>query len=114
MVELLVRADRERRRALVVERTARRPVAAGLFQRHALLDHVDNVDARQQIVNELFRDASSHPITHISGPHTALCGLLRCSHTTAYAPLLAARKPCLRTRSVGSQCSFLGITGVVS
>ena len=60
VVELLGRTDRERRRALVVERAARAPVAPGLAQWHALLDHLDDVDACEQFVDELGGDAAGH------------------------------------------------------
>ncbi len=40
--------------ALVVERTARGPVAAAALERHALLDHVDDIDSGDNLVDELF------------------------------------------------------------
>src|SRR5690606_15322815 len=44
VIELRGRADRERGRALVVEWATRRVVATRAFQRHARLDHLDDVD----------------------------------------------------------------------
>ena len=62
VIELLGGAHGERRRTLVVERAARGPVAAGLFERHAFLDHVDDVDAGEEVVDEFFGDAAAHGI----------------------------------------------------
>ena len=56
VVELLARADRERRRLLAVERAAGHVVRAGLLQRHVAVDHLDDVHPRQQRLDEVGRD----------------------------------------------------------
>src|SRR5690606_11769278 len=61
VVELLGRRDRERGRALVVERAARRILPALALERHARLDHLDDVGARQQFVDEGVGDARHQP-----------------------------------------------------
>ncbi|CAM5434678.1 hypothetical protein RLIN73S_01362 [Rhodanobacter lindaniclasticus] len=58
--ELLGRADVERGRALVVERAAGGPLAPGLLQRHPPLDHVDDVDAGKQFIDEAVGDQATH------------------------------------------------------
>ena len=57
VIELLGWADRKRGRAFVVERATRRVVATGALQRHARLDHLDDVDAREQVIDEAVGDA---------------------------------------------------------
>jgi hypothetical protein len=57
VVELLVRCHRERGRLLVVERAARLQALAAAFQRDARADDVDDVDAGEELVDELGRDA---------------------------------------------------------
>ena len=47
VIELLVGADREGRRFFVVERAAGLVIFAALFERHVLVDHVHDVDARE-------------------------------------------------------------------
>ena len=86
VVELLGRAHREGRRALVVEGAARRPVAPGLLQRHARLDHVDDVDACQEVVDEALGDAAGHG----SGCHA---GVARGLQFELFKPQPATVKP---------------------
>jgi hypothetical protein len=57
VIELLGWADRKRGRAFVVERATRRVVATGALLRHARLDHLDDVDAREQVIDEALGDA---------------------------------------------------------
>ncbi|MPM55420.1 hypothetical protein SDC9_102217 [bioreactor metagenome] len=56
VVELLARADRERRRLFVVEGAAGGVIGARLLQRYVAVDQVDDVDPGQQILDEVFRD----------------------------------------------------------
>src|SRR5690606_20928907 len=57
MVELLGRRHGERCRALVVERAARRVLLALALERHARAADLDDVGARQQVVDEGIGDA---------------------------------------------------------
>jgi hypothetical protein len=57
VVELFDRRHRERRRALVVERAARGVFAALALQRHARPDQLDDIGAREQVVDECVGDA---------------------------------------------------------
>ena len=57
VIELLGRRHREDGRALVVERAARRVFLALALQRHARADHLDDVGAREQVVDEGVGDA---------------------------------------------------------
>ena len=56
MVELLARADGERRRFFAVEGTQPAVVGAGFLQLHVAAHHVDHIDAREQFLNEAVRD----------------------------------------------------------
>jgi len=47
MIKLLVGADRERRGFFFVERTTGLVILTGLFERHAPIDQLDDIDARQ-------------------------------------------------------------------
>src|SRR5207237_597166 len=58
VVELLVRAHRERGGLLVVERAAGLVFAPGLLQRHAGADDLHDVGAGDQLVDEVLGDAS--------------------------------------------------------
>src|SRR5690606_17678361 len=69
--ELLGRADGEARGAFVVERAARLPVAAGFLQRHPRLDHLDNIDARQQFIDEMGGNAAGHDRRIVPRPRAA-------------------------------------------
>jgi hypothetical protein len=60
VIELLVGADRERRGLLVVERAAGLVFPAGALQLHAAADHLDDVGARDEFVDEVLRDAAGH------------------------------------------------------
>ena len=60
VVELLVRAHGERRRLLVVERAAGLVLAPGALQLHAAADHLDDVGAGDQLVDEVLGDAAGH------------------------------------------------------
>ena len=62
MEKLLVLADGERGGFFLVEGAIGLVVLAGLFERHARVDHVHDVDSRQQIVNELLRDFARHGV----------------------------------------------------
>ena len=57
VVELLVGRDGEAGRALVVEGAARRVLAALALERHSRADHLDDVGACQQVVDEGVGDA---------------------------------------------------------
>ena len=57
VIELLVDADPERRRLLVVERAARLVFAPGLLQLHAAADHLEDVGAGDEFVDEVLGDA---------------------------------------------------------
>src|SRR5690606_15936840 len=63
VVELLGRRHGEAGRTLVVERAARRVLLALPLERHARIDHFDDVGAGQQVVDEGIRDAC-----HLSAP----------------------------------------------
>ncbi len=60
VIELLLRIDAERRRLFVVKRAQRLKVATGFAQRHARIDHVDDVDPRQQIIDEGLGNPAGH------------------------------------------------------
>ena len=60
VIELLVRAHRERRRLLVVKRAAGLVLAARALELHAAADHLDDVGACDQLVDEMLRDAAGH------------------------------------------------------
>ena len=60
VIELLARADREGGRLLVVEGAAGHVVAPGLLQRDARSDHVDDIDPREQLVDEVLWDLARH------------------------------------------------------
>ena len=60
VVELLVRAHPERRRLLVVEGAAGLVFAARFLQRDARADQLDDVAARDQVIDEALRDATGH------------------------------------------------------
>src|SRR5690606_4916758 len=57
VIELLLRADRERWRLLVVKGTAGVILAPDLLQRHARIDHLDDVEAVDEVVDEGLGDA---------------------------------------------------------
>ena len=60
VVELLLGVHREGRRLLVVEGAAGAVVLAGLLQLHPAVDHVDDVDPLEQVVQEVLRYAAGH------------------------------------------------------
>ena len=60
VVELLVGTHPERRRLLVVERAAGLPLAAGLLELHAPADQLDDVGARDQLVEECLWNPARH------------------------------------------------------
>jgi hypothetical protein len=60
--ELLVAADREGRGLFAVKRAQALEILAGLAQRHVTLDQLDDVDAGQQVGDELFGNTASHGI----------------------------------------------------
>ncbi len=67
VIELLARADGERGRLLAVEGTAGDVVGAGLLERHQAVDDLDDVDARQQRLDEVVgdhRELRDRSITH--------------------------------------------------
>ena len=60
VIELLVRAHGERRRLLVVERTARLVVLAGFLERDAAVDEIDDIDPIEQIIDERLGNPAGH------------------------------------------------------
>ena len=56
VIELLHRAHGERRRLLAMKRAARLVVGARLLERHRSIDHVDDVDAAEQRLDEVARN----------------------------------------------------------
>ena len=66
VIELLGRADGERRRLFVVEGTAGGVVGPRLFQRYVAVNEVDDVDPVQQFLEEGFGDHGRQ-----TGPATA-------------------------------------------
>jgi len=60
VIKLLVGAYGKRRRFLVVERAQGLVVLAGLLQREAGVDHIDDIYPGQQIVDEGLWDAAGH------------------------------------------------------
>jgi len=54
MVELLGLADRKRRGFFVVKGAAGHKIGTCLFKRHVPLDHIHDVEAVEQILNEAF------------------------------------------------------------
>ena len=67
VVELLLGADGEGGRLLGVEGAAGDELAPGLLQRHVVADHVDDVDAGEELVDEVLRDAAGHGVLPASG-----------------------------------------------
>jgi hypothetical protein len=59
VIELFGLADGERRGFFVMEGTAGDEVGAGLFEREITLDHIHNVEAIEQILNEAFWNHSA-------------------------------------------------------
>ena len=57
VIELLVDADPERRRLFVVKRAAGFVLATGFLQLHAAADHLDDVGAGDEFVDEMLGDA---------------------------------------------------------
>jgi hypothetical protein len=66
VIELLARADREARRFLGMERAQPAEVRAAFLQLHVAADDLDDVDAREQVLDEAGRD---HP-EEINSPPT--------------------------------------------
>ena len=62
VIELLARTDRKARRFFAMERTQTHVVGAGLFERDMASDQLDDVDARQQLLNETGRDHATRRI----------------------------------------------------
>jgi hypothetical protein len=60
VVELLGRADREGGGFLGMEGTAGAVIGARLLQRHVAFDHIDDVDAGKQFLDEAFGDHAEH------------------------------------------------------
>ncbi len=60
VVELFVRADAEGRRLFLVERAEGAVVLAGLLQLDARTDHLDDVGAVEQVIDEGLGDQSGH------------------------------------------------------
>ncbi len=52
VIELLSRTNRKRRALLVVKRAQPHEVRAALFQLHVPADHVDDIDAVEQVLQE--------------------------------------------------------------
>jgi hypothetical protein len=59
VIELFGLADREGRGFFVMERTAGDEVGTGFFERQVALDHVHDVEAIEQILNEAFWNHSA-------------------------------------------------------
>jgi hypothetical protein len=76
VVELLGRRNGEARRALIVERAARREFLALALERHARGDHLDDVGAREQVVDESVGDAG-HRYQDATRRTRARCGINR-------------------------------------
>jgi len=68
VVELLGRRDGERRRALVVEGTARGVLPALPLQRHARADDLDDIRPGQQVVDEGVRNPCHGPLACPKAP----------------------------------------------
>src|SRR5687768_1657022 len=56
VIELLCRAHRERRRLFRMKRAAGGVIRPGAFQLHIAVDDFDDVDAVEQVLDELLRD----------------------------------------------------------
>ena len=72
VIELLLRADREARCFFAMEGATGGVILPGFLQLHVLVDNVDNVDARKQLLNKIWRD---HPA--IIRRHTGRAGQRR-------------------------------------
>ena len=59
VIELLARADRERRRFFTVKRAQPQQVGTGLFELHMATHHVGHIDAGQQFLNKAVRNGHS-------------------------------------------------------
>ena len=58
VIELLGGADRERRRLFIVKRAQTQQVCAPFAQLHISADDIDDIDAREQFLDEGFRNQS--------------------------------------------------------
>ena len=67
MIELLVRNHGERRRLLVVERAARLVLLAGALERDVVLDDLDDVGRRDEVVYEGLGDPPRHGVDDVEG-----------------------------------------------
>ena len=67
VVELLVRDYGERGRLLVVERTARLVFLAGALERDVVLDDLDDVGRRDEVVYEGLGDPPRHGVDDVEG-----------------------------------------------
>jgi hypothetical protein len=65
VIELLVGADGERRRLLLMETGRARHVAPGLLQLYPLTHHFDHVDAGQQVIDEALGYLTGHARYHL-------------------------------------------------
>jgi len=91
VIELLVGADAERRGFLFVERAAGGVVLAGLLQLHARADHVDNVGAVQQVVNEALGNQPGHGVLVVCAAINPL------RQAVGRGPLLETHQKCVST-----------------
>src|SRR6185437_13366800 len=60
VIKLFDRADPERRGLVVVKETAGLVLVAGFLERHAIADELDDVGARQQLIDERLGDPTGH------------------------------------------------------
>src|SRR5690606_24742697 len=58
MIKLLGRTDIKRRGFFIMERATGTVLPAFFLQRHARVNHLDDIGARQQLVNEMLRNAA--------------------------------------------------------
>ncbi|TSE18327.1 hypothetical protein Tigna_02563 [Tepidimonas ignava] len=92
VVELLGRADRERRRFFGVERAQADEVGPAFAQRHVAADDLDDVGARQQVLQKGGRDAHPAIVRHRARARAA----------GGVSPRQAGRAPGLRTARAAS------------
>ena len=63
MIKLLAWANGKRGGFFVVKRAAGLVLVTGFFERDAVVDYIDNIDPRDQVVDESLRNLACHACT---------------------------------------------------
>ena len=82
VVELLIRADSKRRGLLFMKGAASGVIATCLFQFDPLVDHINDINAGEQVINKILGDPSGHDgrLKQKNG-RRLLCRVYRCTIT---------------------------------